>query len=188
MKTKLLILSFLINVASVAQNDKIKSFAAATFFGYNCTVKPEKIESETKRPVDYGEVYDEKNRVSFNSHPLTNAKVKGWYNVTYLYFERLYRDYGVYKMEMWLEFENYKAAKELLEKLKRMCRENAESKDEVILRGSDPTSEKCTYDYDAKLQLPRIVLAYTRVPHRIRISVYTTYDFARYRKYNGRMW
>ncbi|WP_309640293.1 hypothetical protein [Flavobacterium sp.] len=189
MKSSICVLVFLISHYSFGQNEKIKDFVSYAFFGYDIMNKPEKIESRSTRPFDYGaDPYDEKNIIKFSSHPLAKGNIKGQYNIKYLYEKDLFENYGVYELDMTLVFDSYKPAKAMLEQLKKMCRMNAEFKNENLGRENAPKSEECIYDYDEKLQLPRIVLHYSRGPHTIRIQVYTSYNFNKFKKYTNKLW
>ena len=188
MKSSICILFFLIAQYSFGQNEKLKNFVSKTFFDYDIMKKPEKIESRSTRTFDYGDHYDEKNIIKFTSHPLAKGSIKGQYNIKYLFEQDLFENYGVYELDMTLVFDTYKPAKEMLEKLKKMCRVNAEFKNEKLGRENAPKSEECIYDYDEKLQLPRIALHYSRGPHTIRIQVYTSYNFNTFKKYPNKLW
>lgn len=194
MKSSIYLLLFLISCTSFGQNEKIRDFVSQTFFGYDITKKPEKIEKETERPLfDYSEKsnerYKEKNTIKFNYHPLVKGEMDGQYNITYLYSKKeLFDNYGIYKLEMTLVFKNYKPCKEMLDRLKRICRETSEFKNEKIGRENAPKSEECVYNFDAKLQMPRIEISYQRGPHTIRIQVYTSYNFNMFKKYKDKIW
>lgn len=180
---------FLISFTFFGQNHLIKNFVSDVFFGYDCTTKPAKIESRSYRPFDYGESYDEKNIIKFTSHPLVKGTIDGEYNVKYFNITPdLFEKYGIYKLDMTMRFKNYETCKETLEKLKRLCRKNAETKNERKRHTNPKYSEECVYKYDDKLQLPRIYLDYSSGPYQIRIRVYTTYDFNRYKKYKEKLW
>jgi hypothetical protein len=188
MKYSFYILLLFVSLNTYCQNQLINDFVSQVFFGYEINSKPTKIESRSFRPFDYGESYDEKNIVKFSTHPLISSKIIGEYNVKYLYQKDLFEDYGVYQLDMSLVFDNYKLCKETLEKLKRMCRKNAVYKNEILGRENAPKSENCVYDYDEKMQLPRIILEYHKGPNTIQILVYTTYSFNKFRKYKNRLW
>lgn len=186
MKKFSLILIFFSIFSSYSQNEKIADFVNKTFFGYDIMTKPDIIESPSYRPIDYGPRYDEKNIKEFKSHPLVREEIVGGeYNILYAFRESkdLFEDYGVYKLEMTIGFKNYKSAKDMLEKLKKTCRLSAEYKSETEGRENAPKSEKCTYRFDQKLELPIIKLNYQRGPHTINIEVYTSYDFKKFKKF-----
>ncbi|CAM4172567.1 MULTISPECIES: hypothetical protein [Flavobacterium] len=183
------LLSLFMCLTSFGQNNLIKNFVSEVFLGYDCTIKPSKIESRSYRPFDYGDSYDEKNIIKFTSHPLVKGNVDGQYNVNYFNITAdLFEKYGIYQLDMTLRFKNYKSCKETLEKLKRLARKNAEKKSEIKKHPNPEYGEECIYRYDEKLQLPRIYLDYSRAPYQIRIRVYTTYDFNMYKKYKDKIW
>lgn len=172
-----------------SQNEKITNFVNKTFFGYDIMNKPEKIESPSYRPIDYGPRYDEKNILKFKYHPLVKGEINGEYNILFAFPESkdLFDDHGVYKHKMTIVFPNHKLAKEMLERLKKMCRLSADYKNETEGRENAPKSEDCTYRFDEKLELPIIQLNYHRGPHTITIVVYTSYDFKKFKKYKYRL-
>lgn len=180
---------FLISFTFFGQNHLIKNFVSDVFFGYDCTKKPTKIESRSYRPFDYGESYDEKNIIHFTKHQLAKGSIIGTYNVKYFNITSdLFEKYGIYQLHMTLQFKSYESCKETLEKLKRLCRRNAETKNERISHTNPKYSEECVYKYDDKLQLPRIYLDYSNGPYQITIRVFTSYDFNLYKKYKEKLW
>jgi hypothetical protein len=183
---KIILLSLSLN--TFGQNESIKEFTSQVFFGYEITKKPAKIESSSFKPIDYGESYEEKNIIKFTHHPLIKSKIEGQYNVKYFYEKDLFENYGVYQLNMTLVFDNYNLCKETLEKLKSLCRKNAAYKNENLGRENGPKSENCIYNYEDKLQLPRITLDYHKGPNTIQIKVFTTYSFNKFRNFKGRLW
>jgi hypothetical protein len=188
MKNLSSIILLLISFNGFGQNNQIKNIVSQIFFGYDVSVKPQKIESKSFHPFDYGDNYNARNIVTFNSHALVKSNFRGNYNITYFFRKDLFEDYGLYNLSMEMYFDDYKSCMETMEKLKRLCRNNVIHKTEIIGREKPFKSVSCNYLYDEKLQIPRITLDYKYGPHRIEIEVYTTYDFSKFKKYKNKLW
>lgn len=100
---------FFVNISlSQNRNNEINDKLNLLFLNIDTTIKPEKIENEYRIPYDSDSKKNEpeKNRIEFVKHPSISNFYRGNLNVTYLFDKKYFDEFGIYKIKMYLYFDN----------------------------------------------------------------------------------
>lgn len=100
---------FFVNISlSQNRNNEINDKLNLLFLNIDTTIKPEKIENEYRISYDSDSKKNEpeKNRIEFVKHPSISNFYRGSLNVTYLFDKKYFDEFGIYKIKMYLYFDN----------------------------------------------------------------------------------